>query len=168
MKLTVFAALTCLLAAGSVEAQAPGRAGGPPAAATGEIRGTVIDAEGKTPIVSASVAVWTKDKPALVAGTMTQQNGTFRIEGLAPGTYTVKIAMIGYDPQTAADVIIAPASPRTVMSSVALARSPIALQGVEVNAERTVVIAPDRNTYRARDIAPAATNATDVLGATPS
>jgi outer membrane receptor protein involved in Fe transport len=165
MKSIVIAAFACVLAAGTLEAQSPARGGGPPA--TGEIRGTVIDAEGKTPIASASVAVWTKDN-ALVAGSMTQQNGTFRIEGLAPGSYSVKIAMIGYDAHTAADIVIAPASPRAAIGNIALARSPIALQGLEVNAERTVVIAPDRNTYRARDIAPAATSATDVLGATPS
>src|SRR5262245_55759594 len=101
MKAIVFAAFTCLLAAGpTLHAQNPARGGGPPqqAPALGEIRGTVQDAEGKTPIVSASVAVWTKGNAALVAGTMTQQNGSFRIEGLPPGTYTVKVAMIGYDP----------------------------------------------------------------------
>jgi ferric enterobactin receptor len=128
----------------------------------------VLDAEGKTPIASASVAVWTKANPALVAGALTRPDGTFRIEGLLPGAYTVKIAMMGYDSHTTADIVIAPASPRAVIGNIGLARSPIALKSVEVNAERTVVIAPDRNTYRARDIAPAATNATDVLEATPS
>ena len=43
------------------------------------------------------------------------------------------------------------------------------LQSVQVTGERpSVVIEPDRNTYRAKDIAPAASNASDVLQATPS
>ncbi|MGH7460895.1 MAG: TonB-dependent receptor domain-containing protein [Longimicrobiales bacterium] len=170
MKTIVVAAFACMLAEGTtLAAQAPGRAGGPPqAAAVGEIRGTVLDAEGKTPIATASVAVWTKDNATLVAGALTQQNGTFRIEGLMPNAYTLKIAMIGYDPHTVADVVITPASPRAATGNIALARSPIALQSVEVNAQRAMVIAPDRNAYRARDIAPAAASATEVLEATPS
>ncbi|MEX2282233.1 MAG: TonB-dependent receptor [Gemmatimonadota bacterium] len=128
----------------------------------------MLDGEAKTPIASASVAVWTKGKAVLVAGALTGKNGTFAIEGLAPGTYAVKVTMIGYDTHTTADIVIAPASPRAAAGSIALARSPIALTGIEVNAQRSVVIAPDRNAYRARDIAPAATNATDILEATPS
>jgi ferric enterobactin receptor len=171
MKPTLIAAFACLLAGTTttLTAQATGgRAGAPPAAAIGEIRGTVVDSDGKTPIASASVAVWTKVNPALVAGALTRPDGTFRIDGLMPGTYSVKISMMGYDAHTSADVVIAPATPRSMLGNIALAQSPIALKSVEVNAQRTVVIAPDRNSYRARDIAPAATNASDVLGATPS
>lgn len=170
MRTILVATFGCMLALPiALEAQTPGRGGaGQPAAAIGEIRGTVLDAEGKTPIASASVAVWTKTTAALVAGALTRADGTFRIEGLMPGTYTVKIAMMGYDSHTSVDIVIAPATPRAVIGNIGLARSPIALKSVEVNAERTVVIAPDRNAYRARDIAPAATNATDVLEATPS
>jgi hypothetical protein len=50
--------MACVLAGSftSLPAQAPGRggAGQQPAAGIGEIRGTVLDAEGKTPIASAS------------------------------------------------------------------------------------------------------------------
>ncbi|MGH7469127.1 MAG: TonB-dependent receptor domain-containing protein [Longimicrobiales bacterium] len=170
MKTIVVAAFACMLTAATtaLDAQAPGRAGGAPAAASGEIRGTVLDAEGTTAIASASVAVWTKDNATLIAGTLTRQDGSFRIEGLLPGSYTLKIAMIGYDAHTIAEVIIAPAAPRAMTGNIALARSPIALQSVEVNAQQAMVMAPDRNVYRARDIAPAATSASDVLGATPS
>jgi ferric enterobactin receptor len=169
MKTIVTAALAFALAGSvtSLPAQGPGRAGGPPPAAIGEIRGSVVDAEGKTPIASASVAVWTKSN-ALIAGALTRPDGTFRIEGLMPGAYTVKVSMIGYDSHTSAELAISPAAARIATGAIALARSPIALRSVEVNAERAVVIAPDRNSYRAKDIAPAATNATDILESTPS
>ena len=170
MKTILVAAFAFVVAGGNavVEAQGPGRGGQPQAAAAGEIRGTVVDGEGKTPIASASVAVYTKGNAALVAGALTQKNGSFRIEGLIPGTYTVKISMLGYDAHTTADVVIAAASPRVMAGDIALVRSPIALQGVEVNAERSVVIAPDRNSYRAKDIAPAAASASAILEVTPS
>lgn len=151
-----------------VSAQAAQPGARPPAQqAVGEIRGKVLDAEGKAAIGSASVAVYSKANQ-LVAGALTRQDGTFRIEGLAPGAYLVKVTMIGYDAHTSADLLIAPNAPRAQTGDIALARSPIKLTGVEVNAERAVVIAPDRNTYRARDIAPAASNATAILEATPS
>ena len=171
MKTVLIATVACVLAASSstLAAQAAGRpAGQQPAPAAGEIRGTVVDGEGKTPIASASISVRSKTNGVLVAGALTKQDGTFRIEGLQPGTYTVKVVMIGYDAHTTAELLIAPAAPRAALGSIPLARSPIALQSVEVNAERSVVIAPDRNAYRARDIAPAATNASDVLAVTPS
>src|SRR5688572_16094694 len=105
MKTILVAAFAFVVAGGNavVEAQGPGRGGQPQAAAAGEIRGTVLDGEGKTPIASASVAVYTKANAALVAGALTQKNGSFRIEGLIPGTYTVKITMLGYDAHTSAD-----------------------------------------------------------------
>jgi outer membrane receptor protein involved in Fe transport len=50
-----------------------------------------------------------------------------------------------------------------------LVRIAVNLQAVQVEGERPlVVIEPDRNTYRAKDIAPAASSASDVLQATPS
>jgi ferric enterobactin receptor len=55
-----------------------------------------------------------------------------------------------------------------IRRNVLLTRNAIALESVEVNAESQVVIAPDRNIYRARDIAPAAATVTDVLENVPS
>ena len=167
--LPVFA---CVFVVGTtpLQAQAPARPapGQAPAAAVGEVRGTVVDGETKTPVVSGSVAVWAKADNALVAGGMTRPDGTFRIDGLTPGVYYLKVTMIGFDTHTTGELTITPATPRALVGSIALVRSPIAIQGIEANAERTVVIAPDRNSYRARDLAPAATNATDVLESVPS
>src|SRR5687767_5004541 len=156
MRTILIAAIACSLAGAhnTLQAQAPTRPNpNQQVAAIGEIRGKVLDAEGKTPIAMASVAVWTKVNPMLVAGAMTRPDGSFRIEGLTPGSYTVKIAMIGYDAHTSAELVIAAGAPRVVAGDIALARSPIKMASIEVNAERAVVIAPDRNSYRARDIA---------------
>jgi outer membrane receptor protein involved in Fe transport len=77
--------------------------------------------------------------------------------------------MIGYAPQNSGDLTIAPAEPRAAAGSIRLARNAVALQGIEATAERSVVaIAPDRNTYQTRDVAPAAGTASEVLEAVPS
>ncbi|CAN5858883.1 TonB-dependent receptor [soil metagenome] len=158
----------CLALLGSAPLQAQGgRPGQPPPAGPGEVRGVVVDGESQAAIGSATIEVF-NGGAALVAGAIANGNGAFRIEGLPPGTYRVKVTMIGYTAHTTAEVTITAAEPRANLGSVRLARSAIVLESVEVNAESQVVIAPDRNIYRARDIAPAAATATDVLESVPS
>src|SRR5688500_13181253 len=77
----------------SLPAQTPAQSppGGPSApAANGEIRGAVMDAGTNTPIARASVTVRTKADNALVAGAIAGTDGTFRIQGLRPGDYTLR------------------------------------------------------------------------------
>src|SRR5687768_3938568 len=169
---SVLLAVLISLGTGSVslQAQAPPRPGPaqPPGSGPGEIRGAVVDTASKSPVASASVAVWSKADSTLVAGAIVRADGMFRIDGLMPGTYYLKVTMLGYDTHTTSKLTITPAAPRVLAGNIALTRAAIALQQIDVNADRTLVIAPDRNAYRARDIAPAAVNATDVLESVPS
>jgi hypothetical protein len=164
------------LGASALEAQTPGQppaqrpaAPQPPAAGPGEIRGTVVDAGSAAPVARASVAVLSTRDSALVAGAIARPDGTFRIQGLRPGTYYLRVSMMGFTAQTTGQLTVAEASPRANAGSVRLARSAVMLEGLEVTAQRqAVTIAPDRNTYQTRDVAPAATNASEVLEAVPS
>jgi ferric enterobactin receptor len=166
------AASIALCGATSLTAQTPGqRPPGqqPPAAGPGEIRGTVVDAESSAPIPSASVEVWSTADSALVAGAIARPNGTFVIQGLRPGSYQLRVSMMGYGPQRTAPITIAAASPRANAGNVGLSRRAVTLEAVEVTAEASAIsIAPDRNTYSARDVAPAASSASEVLENVPS
>jgi ferric enterobactin receptor len=161
-----------LFAASAAEAQTPGRppgAGQAPAAGNGEIRGSIVDAETGGPVFGASVAVWGGDPAVLVTGALARADGNFVIEGLRPGSYEIRISSLGYAPRTIAAHTIDAASPRTTLGAIRLDRQAVEIEGVEVTAERSMIeIAPDRNAYRARDIAPAATTASEVLGNVPS
>ncbi len=171
LTLTLFAALALPPGGEALRAQTPGRGAPaqPPPSGPGEIRGTVVDAVSGAPVASASVAVWSRADSALVAGAIARPDGSFRIEGLRPGRYYLRVTMLGYAPQSTADLTIAPASPRAAAGSIRLARNAVALEGIEATAERSVVaIAPDRNTYQTRDVAPAAGTASEVLEAVPS
>lgn len=153
--------------------QAPGRAPGgapqPPAAGPGEIRGTVVDGQSNAPVSAASVAVWSRADSTLVAGALARPDGSFRIEGLRPGAYYLKVSMMGYTAHTSAQLTISPTAPRVNAGSIRLARSAVALAGITATGERqAVAVAPDRNTYQARQVAPAATSASEVLEAVPS
>jgi ferric enterobactin receptor len=156
-----------LAMAGSVPLAAQARPPQAPPAGAGEIRGVVVDAESGAPIGQATVEVFNGGS-VLVAGAITRADGSFRIEGQRPGAYRLRVTMIGYVTQAVEAMTITPAEPRADFGAIALPRNAIALQSVEVHAEAQVVIAPDRNSYRARDIAPAAATVTDVLENVPS
>ncbi|HMI44347.1 MAG TPA: TonB-dependent receptor [Gemmatimonadaceae bacterium] len=161
-----------LAAAGSVQAQNPtpaqARPSGPPPSAIGEVLGTVVDTADKAPVPRASITVRNKADSVLVTGAYTGPDGGFRVQGLRPGAYYLRAVSIGFKPKNYT-FEITDAAPRANVGSVPLTRIAITLQSVQVAGERPlVVIEPDRNTYRAKDIAPAASNASDVLQATPS
>jgi outer membrane receptor protein involved in Fe transport len=126
-----------------------------------------VDAESSAPIGAASVSVRNAAN-VLVAGAIVKPDGTFRIEGLQPGAYTLRFTMIGYAIENSPPITLTPASPRVTVPAVKLTRQAVEVAAVEATAERSVVIAPDRNAYRVKDVAPAATNASDVLENIPS
>ena len=167
MKRIVIAALALLLGtAGSIRAQNPAQAG--PPAANGEVLGTVVDTANKEPVARASVAIRSRKDSTLVTGAIAGPDGTFRIQGLRAGDYYLRTTSIGFRPRSYT-FSITEAAPRANVGSLQLTRIAVVLQDVQVAGERpTVVIEPDRNTYRAKDVAPAAANASEVLQATPS
>jgi ferric enterobactin receptor len=164
-------AVLATAAVGTVQAQTPS-AGQPrtaPAAANGEVRGVVVDAESNAPLRAASVAILNRADSSLVSGAVTRPDGSFRIEGLRPGRYYLRVSTIGYGPKLSEEVTIADANTRANVGSIRISREAVELEGVQVEVERsTMVMAPDRNVYRARDIAPAGGNASDVLREVPS
>ena len=167
MKRIVVAVLGALLVASTLTAQAPGR-GAPPPSGNGEVKGTILDAKSGEPIPRASVAVRTKPAGALAAGAIAATNGTFRVVGLRPGTYSLRITYLGFGLKVQ-DVDITAAAPLVDVGTVRLEHVAVALGSVDVvEKQDAVTIGPDRNAYRAKDVAPAATNASEVLEATPS
>lgn len=171
MKRILFAALPLLLGASvAAHAQNPNqpRSASPVAGGIGEVLGTVVDTSTKQPVASASVAVRNRKDSSLVTGAIVGTDGAFHIQGLRPGDYYLRTTSIGFRPRTYT-FSITEAAPRANVGSIPLTRVAIALQSVQVEGERpTVVIEPDRNTYRAKEVAPAAANASEVLQATPS
>lgn len=170
MRRNLVPALGLLLAiSATVHAQTANRpASPPPAAGNGEVRGAIISLEAKLPVTRAAVAVHSAADSSLVAGDMAGADGLFRVRGLRPGAYYLRVTSMGFKPQRQTFAITGEA-PSVDVGTVALAQIATQLQGVEVTADRpAMTIEPDRNAYRAKDVAPAATNASEVLDAVPS
>jgi outer membrane receptor protein involved in Fe transport len=153
-----------------LQAQIPGRQAAPPGAAgNGEVVGSVVDAERGEPLYGASVAVMSREDAAIVSGDIAHQDGAFRVQGLPLGTYYLQVSSIGYEQHRSPDFTIDPASPRANVGTIRLAPSPVAVEGIDVTVERpTVLVEPDRNSYSAKDVAPAAATASEVLEAVPA
>lgn len=170
--LFVLLALILNLAAVSLGAQNPG--GPPPGAqppvAAGEVKGVIVAADSSgLAVARPAVGVRSKADGKLVAGTYGGEDGSFRIQGLRPGTYYLRVSGIGFQPANTPEFTITPAAPIADAGSIKLQRVSVTLQAVQVTGEKpTMVVEPDRNTYKAKDVAPAASNASDVLQATPS
>lgn len=144
--------------------------GGSPAAAGGEIRGAVVDAESSRALSSATVAVWSAADSSLVTGAVARADGRFRVEGLRPGRYYVTITHLGYTTHRTGTLAIAPGGAPEDLGSVAMKAGAVALEGLTVTAERSqAVLAPDRNVYRVADMpSSAGGTATDALRNVPA
>ncbi|HYD53661.1 MAG TPA: TonB-dependent receptor [Gemmatimonadaceae bacterium] len=161
-----------LLLAGTVQAQGAPPAGARPVGAPatqapGQLSGVVVDDAGQ-PIGGASIAVRGGRDSALVNGAIARADGAFRVEGLAPGRYSVRVRALGFAPLVRPLVVTAEA-PRVDLGRVPLASVATQIGGVASVAEReAAVLAPDRNSYDVKNM-PAASggNAVDVLRNVP-
>src|SRR5688500_20029867 len=93
----VLAAFLFAFSFGTASAQLPGAAparGGAAANPTA-IVGTVQDSASR-PLAGAAVTIRAGNDSSLVTGTMTDQAGKFRVEGLSNGTYHVRLSYLGY------------------------------------------------------------------------
>ena len=176
----IFLALFAVAGTGAAQTAPPAgaRPAGPPQGAPGamaqqqgggEIRGIVRDGQNGQPLVGASIAVRSARDSALVTGAVTRADGSFRVEGLRPGAYYLRVSRLGYTTGTVSQVAVTPAAQTADVGVVRLAAGAVALAGITATTERAeVMTAPDRTVVSTRNM-PAVTggNATDVLRNVP-
>jgi outer membrane receptor protein involved in Fe transport len=142
----------------------------------GTLTGTVVAAATGEPVATASVAVRraaaTRAGSAAdttpVGGGAVRADGTFRVEGLRPGRYAVRVRALGYAPLVRT-VTVPDSGGVLALGQLALAAAAVQLGGVRVEGEQAqATLAPDRNTYQTKDL-PAASGGTaiDVLRTVP-
>ncbi len=85
---------------------------------TGRISGTVVDRRTGEPVAGASVSI-----PSVQKGAMTNFAGTYQIDGLRPGAYTVQIKGQNYEPIEMAGITIAAGKTREQPISLSQRRS---------------------------------------------
>ncbi|MGE5314266.1 MAG: TonB-dependent receptor [Acidobacteriota bacterium] len=120
MHRTALAALIslCTILTGTLEAQEQ----------TGRLRGTVLNAVTKEPIVGASILL--NNGPL---GAATDADGGFDIAGIPVGSYQVKVTAVGFMPVVKTDVVITNGRPAVL--AIDLAESVLEFEGVTVTTD---------------------------------
>lgn len=62
------------------------------------IVGEIQDHQTGSAVYGATVSVLAKEDSSLVNGSVTKENGEFKVEGLQPGDYLVRVTYVGYEP----------------------------------------------------------------------
>jgi outer membrane receptor protein involved in Fe transport len=135
----------------------------------GKITGTVIDSITKAPVDYASISISkiNLDKP--LTGTLTDASGTFKLNEIQVGTYTLTISFIGYKDKTIKEITTTDAKLDFEIGEIALSPETNTLKEVViVGTAQQVVNKIDKIVYNVeKDLTAGGGNATDVLQKVP-
>jgi len=136
----------------------------------GSITGVVVDEVTKEDIPYANVVSILMDNAILIDGTVSNDDGTFKLENLPFGNYYVVISFIGFETDTVKNIRIDEQNMQVNIGEVGLNIVPLAFDEVIVEAPSpTVINHLDRVTYNTRDFeTTTGGNAADVLNKLPS
>src|SRR5438309_2486336 len=159
--------LLCLTPLSFLSAQ--GNSGGA-VAGDGEIRGRLVINGTSQPITGGSIGVRRDGDSAFTSGTRPDSDGSFRVEGLRFGRYSIRVRALGYTPLMRAGIVLSADHPIADLGALNLAAVATELASQQVTADRAeVVLAPDRNIYSTKNMTAASGGtAIDVLRNVPS
>jgi outer membrane receptor protein involved in Fe transport len=161
----VSTSLLLLLAPVGARAQGTPPAPLPTATGSGEIRGKLTDSTTGQPIAIGSITIRRQKDTTFAGGALPKPDGSFRVDGLAPGRYTLRFRSLGLAPISKSDLVISPDKPIVDLGTLKLRTIATELAGQEIKAERDEQqLSPDRNTYNVKNMTTAAGGtAIDVL-----
>jgi outer membrane cobalamin receptor len=129
------------LGAGHLGAQHEGmrgrREGG---GAGGTINGRVIDEVSDSPLEYANLILFDRSSGSQATGTITHKDGHFELTPVRPGNYDLEIKFMGYRTERIEDIQVMPPQMSVDVGTVALQRSVIALDEVEVSADKPDIV----------------------------
>lgn len=134
-------------------------------AAIGELSGRLTDSTTGRAVTGGSITVRRAGDSTFASGALPKEDGSFRVDGLAPGRYTLRVRAIGYAPYVRGDIAVTVDKPIVNLGAIGLHIVAAKLDAAQVVAEREdVVLAPDRTNYNVKNM-PAAAGGTaiDVL-----
>ncbi|MBS1563108.1 MAG: outer membrane beta-barrel protein, partial [Bacteroidetes bacterium] len=104
----------------------------------GTISGTVTDAAGK-PVEAATVQLLRATGRVLVKTAVTDRQGSFEIEKLAPGSYLVAVSAVGFTTASSAAVEVSASRPKASIPTIQLAAGSTELGNVTVTGRKPLI-----------------------------
>ena len=151
----------------TARAQFPGGGGG--SSTVGKISGTLVDSVTKQPLMYASVALFRATGKSPINGVLTDDKGSFKIDGVKPGDYKIRITYVGYPEKFVGGVTTTDSKPDKNMGQIFVKSSAKSLNEVSVTAQAPLIENKiDKIVYNAeKDLTATGGNATDVLQKVP-
>jgi outer membrane receptor protein involved in Fe transport len=140
MNLFLLVALTNLLP----DVSAQQRPAGPPQGMDrniGVLRGKLIDSYSSQAVEYGNIVLFRQQDSTMQNGTITGPDGKFIIEQIPLGRYYAVVQFIGFENKTIPGIAFNPRSPETDLGEIMINPSSTALEGVEITAERDLMLA---------------------------
>ncbi|MCB9474700.1 MAG: TonB-dependent receptor [Candidatus Delongbacteria bacterium] len=118
---------------------AGGRQAGTGGAAPGVLSGRVLDAEVGSPVAWANVVVLSTRDSSLIAGTITDTEGRFRLDNLRPGPARLEVRFMGYHTLTLDSLRLRPGSPARDLGELQLHQAVLEGEELTVRTDRAPV-----------------------------
>lgn len=143
--------------------------GGGGSSIVGKVSGTLVDSVSKKPLDYASVSIFRATGSSPINGVLSDEKGNFKIEGVHPGSYKLRITYVGYPDKFVTGVVTTDSKPDKNMGTIIVAPSAKSLKGVEITGTAALVENKiDKIVYNAeKDLTATGGNATDVLQKVP-
>ncbi len=166
-------ALLCLgfLMVASLKAQRPSHEAPKPASAPGGvIYGKVKDMSERVPMEYTNVVLYRLPDSTMVSGAITGRDGSFKLKGVKPGSYFLKVHFIGFKIKIIHGIKIAHSGDEIKLPVIFLEPVSSTLKGVEVKADRSrISYQVDKKVVNVtKDLMASAGSAIDVLENVPS
>lgn len=105
----------------------------------GIVKGRIYDGKSKVPIEYATVAIYKKEDDSVVTGTISDEQGEFKIKGLTPGTFYVVVSFLGYENKRFDDIAVERGRGVVDLGTISMGSSSTAIDEIEVVSERQSV-----------------------------
>ncbi|MEN0004743.1 MAG: TonB-dependent receptor [Bacteroidota bacterium] len=164
--------LLCLGTALTAFSQRPGGWGGKKSkgpSIIGTISGTLIDSTAGTPIEFATVVLIDSKTQKQLDGTITDNDGDFKLEKVKTGTYDISVSFLGYNTKTIKAVALTLEKPDANLKGILLSAEGVVLDAVEVTGQAAAIENKiDKIVYNPeKDVTTAGTDATELLRRVP-
>ncbi len=117
-----------------------GNASGKEMPKIGTLTGQVVEFTSKVPVEYANVALYSMRDSSVVAGTVTDSKGMFKMAQLPPGRFYAYVKFIGFDTRTIDEIRITPKANALDLGVIELKTGAENLEGVEIVGERNQMV----------------------------